>query len=175
MEIRNKRRERCRSLLFFPNMSNEAIISVLEKEISEAISDDPGTFLVDIRIRPTNNFKVFLDADNGLTIEECVSLNRKLYKRLEEEGFFPDGDFSLEVSSPGLDEPLKLHRQYVKNIGRKVEVITTGGEVFGGQLKEVGEEAILLSEERGKAKKKEVVEHTIPFVNIKTTKIQVVF
>ena len=156
-------------------MNNDAIIGVLEKAVAEAIAGDPGTFLVEIRIRPTNNIKVFLDADGGVTIEKCVSLNRKLYKLIEEQGFYPDGDFSLEVSSPGLDEPLKLHRQYVKNIGRKVEVITTGGEVFGGELKAVDGEHIVLSEERGKAKKKEVVEHTIPFVNIKTTKIQVVF
>ena len=156
-------------------MNNDTIISVLEKAITEAISADPGTFLVEVRIRPTNNIKVFLDADEGLTIEKCVSLNRRLYKRIEEEGFYPEGDFSLEVSSPGLDEPLKMHRQYRKNIGRRVEVITTGAEVFGGVLKEVGEEGIVLSEERGKARKKEVVEHTIPFANIKTTKIQVVF
>jgi len=156
-------------------MNNDAIIGVLEKAVAEAISEDPGTFLVEVRIRPTNNIKVFLDADGGVTIEKCVSLNRKLYKLVEEEGFYPDGDFSIEVSSAGLDEPLKLHRQYKKNIGRRLEVVTTGGEVFGGLLKEVDEENIMLSEERGKAKKKEVVEHTIPFVNIKTAKIQVVF
>ena len=63
-------------------MNNDTIISVLEKAITEAISADPGTFLVEVRIRPTNNIKVFLDADEGLTIEKCVSLNRRLYKQI---------------------------------------------------------------------------------------------
>jgi len=156
-------------------MNNDAIIGVLEKAIEEAIAGDPGTFLVEIKVKPTNNFKVFLDADQGLTIERCVKLNRKLYKQIEEGGYFPEGDFSLEVSSPGLDEPLKMHRQYVKNKGRKIEVITTEGGVIGGVLKEVGETEIVVTEEKGKNKKKELVDHTIAFDHIKTTKIQVVF
>ncbi len=67
--------------------------------------------------------KVFIDGDQGISIEKCVMYNRALYKRLEEMQFFPDGDFSLEVSSPGLDEPLKLLRQYKKNVGRLVEIV----------------------------------------------------
>jgi len=156
-------------------MNNDAIIGVLEQAVREAISEDPGTFLVEIRIKPTNNIKVFLDADQGLTIERCVSLNRKLYKQIEEQGMFPDGDFSLEVSSAGLEEPLKLHRQYVKNKGRKVEVLTTDGVLVVGVMKEVDEKGILVTEERGKNKKKEWVDHEIPFDQIKTTKIQIVF
>jgi len=156
-------------------MNNDAIIGVLDKAIREAIAEDPGTFLVEIRIKPTNNIKVFLDADHGLTIERCVSLNRRLYKHIEEQGLFPDGDFSLEVSSPGLEEPLKLHRQYLKNKGRKVEVTTTEGGVICGVLKEVGEQEIVVTEEKGKNKKKELVDHAIAFGHIKTTKIQIVF
>jgi ribosome maturation factor RimP len=156
-------------------MNNDAIIGVLEQAVREAISEDPGTFLVEIRIKPTNNIKVFLDADQGLTIERCVSLNRKLYKQIEEQGMFPDGDFSLEVSSAGMEEPLKLHRQYVKNKGRKVEVLTTEGVLVAGVMKEVDEKGILVTEERGKNKKKEWVDHEIPFDQIKTTKIQIVF
>jgi len=51
------------------------------------------------------------------------SFNKQLYKLIEEEGYYPEGDFSLELSSPGIDEPLKLHRQYVKNKGRNIEVL----------------------------------------------------
>ena len=79
------------------------------------------------KIRPTNNIKVFLDADLGISIDKCVSYNRALYKEIVESGIFPDGDFSLEVSSPGLEEPLKLRRQYQKNIGRNVEVMLKDG------------------------------------------------
>jgi len=156
-------------------MNNETIIGVLDKAISEAISEDPSTFLVEIRIKPTNNFKIFLDSDEGVTIEKCVSLNRRLYKQIEEQGFFPDGDFSLEVSSPGLDEPLKLHRQYLKNKGRKVEVLTTEGALITGVMKEVEQMGIVVTEEKGKNKKKELVDHAIPYEHIKTTRVQVVF
>jgi ribosome maturation factor RimP len=102
-------------------------------------------------------------------------VNRKLYKQLEEMAMYPAGDFSLEVSSPGLDEPLKMHRQYQKNVGRHVEIVKIQGEVIGGVLKQVGVDSIEVEETRGKNKKKETVVHTIPFDQIKTTKIQVVF
>ncbi len=64
--------------------------------------------------------------------------NRALYKQIEAEGIFPDGDFSLEVSSPGLDEPLKLKRQYQKNIGRNVEVTLQDGSKKEGKLLSIG-------------------------------------
>ena len=86
------------------------------------MEDSEDVFLVEVKVNPGNNIIVFLDADNGVTIEKCIQINRALYKQIEEAGLFPNGDFSLEVSSPGVDEPLKLHRQYKKNIGRKVEV-----------------------------------------------------
>jgi ribosome maturation factor RimP len=98
-----------------------------------------------------------------------------LYKRLEEAALFPNGDFSLEVSSPGLDEPLKLHRQYRKNIRRQVELVLQDGSKIEGRLVEVSEDGIIVEETRGKNKKKETINHTVLFENIKTTKIQVVF
>ena len=139
------------------------------------IENEPEVFLVDVRIKPTNNVKIFLDADNGLSIEKLVQYNRRLYKDLEETGFFPNGDFSLEVSSPGLDEPLKLHRQYQKNIGRNVEVTNRDGLKTEGKLINVTPHEIVIEEEKGKGKKKEVVAHTISFDNIKTTTIQIKF
>ncbi len=139
-------------------------------------------FLVDLRIKPTNNVKVFLDGDSGITIEKCVQVNRKLYRKLEEEGFYPDGDFSLEVSSAGLDEPLKLLRQYKKNIGRLVEVELLDGAQKEGQLTEVNEDGIVLEissrkHSNGKmpSKKKEISSHSYLFNNIKSTKVQIVF
>jgi len=139
------------------------------------IENEPEVFLVDVRIKPTNNVKIFLDADNGLSIERLVQYNRRLYKDLEESGFFPNGDFSLEVSSPGLDEPLKLHRQYLKNVGRNVEVTRKDGIKNEGKLVSVTDHEIVLEEEKGKAKKKEMVTYTISFDNIKTTTIQIKF
>lgn len=136
---------------------------------------EPGYFLVEVRIKPTNNIKVFLDGDTGISIEKCVQYNRALYKQLEGSGLFPADDFSLEVSSAGLDEPLKLLRQYKKNIGRQVEIVLQDGSRMEGRLLEVSEDGIIVEEIKGKNKKKEVINHAFLFDNIKTTKIQVVF
>ena len=156
-------------------MSTEQHIGQIRGLVEEAIAEKPALFLVDVRIKPTNNIKVFVDGDEGVSIESCVAINRKLYKRIEELGMYPGDDFSLEVSSPGLDEPLKMHRQYQKNLTRHVEVVTNEGKVVGGVLRKVEEGSIEVEETKGKNKKKETVVHTIPFDQIKTTKIQVVF
>ncbi len=155
-------------------MVNETIKAV-ESLVQALLAGEPGYFLVDIRIKPTNNLKVFIDGDQGISIEKVVQYNRALYKKLDESGFFPTGDFSLEVSSPGLDEPLKLIRQYKKNIGRQVELVLQDGSKKEGRLLEVSEDGVIVEEIRGKNKKKEVINHTFLFDNIKTTKIQVVF
>ncbi len=163
-----------RSLLLY-SMANEEKITSITHLVEELLKDDAGTFLVEVRIKPTNNLKIFLDADEGISIEKCVFYNRKLYKLIEEAGLFPDGDFSLEVSSPGLDEPLKLHRQYQKNIGRQVEITFNDGSKLEGRLISVSGNDLLIEETKGKNKKKEQVMHALTFDNIKTTKIQVVF
>ena len=139
------------------------------------LADQPQYFLVDLKIKPTNNIKLFLDGDQGITIEKCISINRALYKQLEESGLFPNDDFSLEVSSPGLDEPLKLHRQYLKNKGRLVEILMKDGRKIEGKLLEVNEEDLVVEETRGKNKKKEVLQHQFLLNDIKSTKLQIVF
>lgn len=143
--------------------------------MTQLLVEDPGYFLVEVKINPTNNIKVFLDADTGVSIDKCVKYNRALYKLVEESGIFPDGNFSLEVSSPGLDEPLKLIRQYIKNTGRNVEVLLQDGSKVEGKLMAVTDAAIQVEEVKGKNKKQEVLEHTIRIDNIKTTKIQIQF
>jgi ribosome maturation factor RimP len=156
-------------------MSIDDQIKALEQKVVTLIQSEPGVFLVEIRIKPTNNVKVFLDADSGMAIEKLVQYNRKLYKDIDESGFFPGGDFSLEISSPGLDEPLRLHRQYVKNIGRDVEVVKKDGIKTEGKLISVTEEEIVVEEEKGKNKKKEVITHVIPVPDIKSTRVQIKF
>jgi len=156
-------------------MNIEDQIVALRQKTESLIQDEAGVFLVDIRIKPTNNVKIFVDADKGVSIDKLVQYNRRLYRDLEESGFFPGGDFSLEISSPGLEEPLKLHRQYIKNISRYVEVIRKDGIKVEGKLMSATDAEITLEEERGKNKKKEVITHIIPFDNIKTTKIQIKF
>ena len=136
------------------------------------ISGEPDVFLVEVRIKPTNNIKVFIDGDNGISIEKLVQYNRRLYRQLEEESVVPGGDFSLEVSSPGLDEPLKLNRQYQKNIGRFVEIVQVEGDLKEGKLISASDESIVIETTSGKGKKTETVQRTISFDNIKTTKVQ---
>jgi len=163
-------------------MDKETQIESIRQMIADILQEEPVYFLVDLRIKPTNNIKVFLDGDHGITIEKCVQVNRKLYRKLEEAALFPDGDFSLEVSSAGLDEPLKSLRQYKKNIGRQVEVQLQDGTQREGQLMDVTEEGIVLEVATGKtsngklqSRKKEISSHSLLFNNIKSTKIQIVF
>lgn len=147
----------------------------MQERVISLIEAEKDLFLVEIRIKPTNNVKVYIDGDQGVSVERLVYYNRKMARQLEEEGIFPNGDFSLELSSPGLDEPLKMHRQYVKNVGRPVEVVMLDGIKQEGVLKAVGEEAIELEMTTGKGKKMVVSQLTIPFIQIKTTKIQIKF
>jgi ribosome maturation factor RimP len=105
-------------------------------------------FLVDYKIKPTNNYKIFIDSDTGFTLEKAIGINRKIRKLAEEAGLYPEGDYSLEVSSPGVDAPLKLHRQFVKNIGRKLEVELKDEAAAGivGKLLQVDEHKMTIEE-----------------------------
>ena len=98
-----------------------------------------------------------------------------MYKAIEDAAWFPEGDFALEVSSPGVDEPLILNRQYVKNIGRNVEVILNDETVHVGMLKEVTDQDVLIEWTAGKGKKATQETMLIPFENIKSTIVQIQF
>ena len=152
-----------------------AIIENITRRVNEMIAEDPALFLVEVKVKPTNNIKVFIDGDMGISIDKLVLYNRKLYRQLEESGWFPGDDFSLEVSSPGLEEPLKLFRQYKKNTGRYAEITRKDGTRIEGKLLGVNGEEIMVEEEKGKGKKKEIVQHAILLDDIKTTKIQIKF
>ena len=164
----------------FPSLiitMNEVIIETVEKMLADLLVPESGDFIVSIKIKPTNNIKIFLDSDGegGMTIEKCVKYNRGLYKQIEECAMFPDGNFSLEVSSPGIGEPLLLNRQYQKNKGRLVEVVFADDSVKEGKLIEVTEADILLEQNTGKGKKAETHQFLIPFNNIKSTTVQIKF
>ncbi len=165
-------------------MSTETQIETVQKLVQPLLFDD--LFLVEIKVKPVNNIKIFLDADSGLGIEKCIKINRALYKVMEEMGIYPEGDFSLEVSSPGIEEPLKMHRQYIKNIGREITV-----EIFNytapddaankegikkeGKLTQVNEDNIVIEFTEGKGKKAVLQKATIPFSEIKQTKVLIKF
>lgn len=160
---------------FFPSMTIESQIQVIEQKLKGLLEEHPTHFLVEVRIKPTNNIKVFIDADEGINLALLIQYNRKLYSLIEETGLYPDGNFSLEVSSPGLDEPLKIHRQYQKNIGRFLDILLNDSVKKEGKLIEATEDGIIIEYETGKGKKKQIHQETILFTDIKHTKIQVKF
>ena len=128
-----------------------------------------------VKIKPTNNIKVFFDGDQGISIEKCVKFNRALYKLIEEKGWYPEGEFSMEISSPGIGEPLLLHRQYLKNVGRDLEVIFTDDSIKIGTLMAVTADDILIQSTEGKGKKAVTQQLLIPFNKIKSTTVQIKF
>ena len=156
-------------------MEKDTLIQIVEGHLLEMLAENPSDFLVAIKVKPVNNIKIYLDADEGISIDKCIRYNRKLYRVMEESAIFPEGNFSLEVSSPGIDEPLKLHRQYVKNKDREVAVTLTDDVIKEGKLVDVSEEAITIEFTEGKGKKAEVQQLSIPFENIKTTTVQIKF
>ncbi|HAI83597.1 MAG TPA: ribosome maturation factor [Chitinophagaceae bacterium] len=154
---------------------NFSVIERIGDWVNQLLADSPEHFLVKVKIKPTNNIKVYVDGDKGITIEQCVHLNRKLYKLIEESAMYADGDFSLEVSSPGVDEPLQLQRQYHKNVGRFIEIVFTNDDVKEGKLIAVAEADILLEHTEGKGKKAITQQLVIPFTEIKKATIQIKF
>ncbi|MFM7671384.1 MAG: ribosome maturation factor [Bacteroidota bacterium] len=156
-------------------MLNNELIETVTQRAEALIGSDPSLFLVEVRIKPTLNIKMYVDGDQGVSVDRLIQYNRALYRQLVEEGILPDGEFSLELSSPGLDEPLKLHRQYVKNVGRSVEVVTLEGTRVAGKLTEVAETGFTVEEVKGKGKKQEVKNHLFSFDQIKATTIQITF
>ncbi|MBS1496161.1 MAG: ribosome maturation factor [Bacteroidetes bacterium] len=165
-------------------MSTDTQIETIKQLLQPLLYDD--IFLVEIKVKPVNNIKIFLDADSGLPIEKCIKINRGLYKIIEETGQYPDGNFSLEVSSPGIGEPLKLHRQFVKNIGRELlveinnnpeatDVANKEGIKITGILTAVNDDNIEIEYTQGKGKKAIQQKEIIAFAAIKKATVQIKF
>lgn len=126
------------------------------RKIAEQNLKDESYFIVDIIVKGTAGGKmkvlILLDADDGVNIDDCADLSRAIGIQVEAEDLIENA-YTLEVSSPGLDHPLKLNRQFVKNEGRRLKVQLTEGEVFSGKLlKATGEN--LTFEKEIKEKKK---------------------
>jgi ribosome maturation factor RimP len=166
-------------------MNAGVLQKTIEDYINNLLQENEDVFLVEAKVNSGNNIIVFLDADKGITIDTCIRINRALYKKIEEDALFPNGDFALEVSSPGVDEPLKLHRQYKKNIGRTVEVLLNDDTKKTGKLVDVNSDEITIEETGAKIKKpqfngnkdreKANKKTSILFNEIKHTKVLVTF
>lgn len=130
------------------------------EDLLNPILEASNCFLVDISLKPSKISQkviILVDSDEGITIQQCTSVSRQLAKQLEEMEFFAEA-YTLEVSSPGLDQPLVLPRQFIKNIGRSLKITDNSGEMFTGELLEVGEKEITLQLPAPKKKPKVPVE-----------------
>lgn len=122
------------------------------RELSEEVAAAHEAFVVDFRLRGKLQGKVlelFVDTDVGITADGCAAISRDLSARLDHENF-SSGRYQLVVSSPGLDRPLKLHRQYRKNVGRNLKVRFRRLEevkTVVGRVREVTDRRIVLQEE----------------------------
>src|SRR5688572_12542448 len=126
----------------------------IKKIITRKLAD-PDQFLVDVVVKGYKGPKkvlIIIDSDKGITIDDCANLSREISKEFDDSQLFDDS-YMLEVSTPGLDQPLRLTRQYHKNIGRRVKVVIQE-QVLEGKLVEVGDEKIKLEQEIGTGKHK---------------------
>lgn len=140
----------------------------------------PEVFIVELIFArgPKSVLSFLVDTDEGITIDKCARISRKLSAWLEETDPF-DFPFSLEVSSPGLSRPLRIPRQYTKNIGRRLKVKTAEGKTVSGFLDAVSETGITLElDAKKKPKKSEIQEDThieLAFDAILEAKIEISF
>ncbi len=123
--------------------------------LAEQYIDSSEIFLVEVNIKgkPGNQkIQVFIDGDQSVGVGECSKISRKLSDELEEKDMV-DGRYIIEVSSPGVDKPLKLIRQYRKHIGRELEVVTADNKKYQGELLDVVDKEIEISIKSAKIKK----------------------
>ena len=143
--------------------------------IEEKISDRPELFLVEVKMLPNNKLIIHVDGDEGISIQDCAAISRHVGFHLEEENAIEKA-YNLEVSSPGVGEPLKLKRQYEKNIGREISVKLAGGDITEGELLAVNDDSIIIEAKvKEKGKKAQLVETSLDFSNIIETKVLISF
>lgn len=97
--------------------------------VQEKLSD--SMFIVEVTVGLGNAISVVIDSDQGLSIDKCIEMSRHIEHQFDREV----EDFSLEVSSPGLTQPFRVLRQYLKNLEKEVEILTAKGEKMSGILK----------------------------------------
>ncbi len=158
---------------FYTTMTFKDKVSNL---LEEGLEQNPSLFLVDLTITETFKVIITLDGDNGVNLQDCIDISRAIDTNLDRE----EQDYSLEVASAGVSSPLKMVRQYRKNIGRTLKV-KTATETIEAKLENANDESILLSwtarEPKKIGKGKETVEHKreIPYSDIKEAIVTIIF
>ena len=138
----------------------------IEKVLAEETAGSP-LFIVEVELTG-NHIDVYMDADGGVNLEDCALMNRKLHNLMEEKGV-DMGAYLVDVSSPGIDRPLQNLREYKKNVGRKLEVITVQDKTLTGLLVYVDDNGIVLKSGGGHKIKNE----TINFNQITEAKVTI--
>ena len=144
--------------------------------VEEALSERPSVFLIDLTITDAFKIIVSLDGDNGVALQDCIDISRAIESNLDRE----EQDFSLEVASVGVGSPLKLIRQYKKNVGRTL-IVKTGTEIIEAELVEANDVFIILSwkarepKKVGKGKETVQKELQMPYSDIKEAIVTVTF
>ncbi len=132
---------------------------------------EPISSLSRFSLNRSDRIYIFIDGDHGVTISDCVELSRFIESQYDRETV----DFELNVSSSGADQPIRLPRQYLKNISRSLQVKLSEDNIITGKLEEVDEKGIILLT-KGDKKKKTVPESLmIPFEEIIESKVIISF
>ncbi len=161
-----------KSPIFISKMNQERVKELLQ----EALDENPSLYLIDLQFLANGKIKVIVDGDSGIPLSECVRVSRNIEHNLDRE----EEDFSLEVTSPDIAHPLKVQRQYVKNIKRILKV-KTSKEEFEGVLTEVNNEGVTLEwkarEPKPIGKGKHTVEKkvVVPYEEIIEAKVKIIF
>ncbi len=148
----------------------------VKKLVNEAIEENSALFLIDLIFSNDNGIKVIVDGDTGVALSECIRISRHVEHNLDRE----EEDFSLEVTTPNITDPLVSLRQYNKNIDRTLKV-KTETESFEGKLIEVNKNNITLHWKArepkpiGKGKITVEKQKTIPLSEIKQSKVKIIF
>ena len=138
------------------------------KGLVEEFMKGTGLFLVAVKVSGPNRITVLADKNEGITIDECAAIHKHIEKNLDREV----EDFELQVSSPGLDLPFGVIEQYLKNEGKKVEVVDNEGSKYAGKLKNVTEGGFELETEiKIKGKTKELKDISFNFDQVKSTRV----
>ena len=144
--------------------------------LNEGLKEKPSIFLIDLTITDAFKIIVTLDGDNGVVLQDCIDVSRSIEHNLDRE----EQDFSLEVASVGVGSPLKLVRQYKKNIGRML-IVKLAESTIEAELVDANDEFITLAWEAREPKKlgkgKETVQkrQEIPYTDIKEAIVTVIF
>lgn len=157
-------------------MVEEKIFDLLEAKFAEP--DFTDCFLIELHVHSGKKVEIIVDADEGVTFSQCTQISRYVESFLDDSLLLGD-DYTLEVSSPGVGRPLKLWRQYPRQVGRQLEITLTDDSLHSGLLVSVGETSLVLEEtikrKEGKRNITEKVQRDIPADHIKKAIVKVSF